>query len=118
LKEKSEQEDFDVAEMQVGNLGVDEVNCVIMDLLSLDDSSKTIALAELCLKRTAGNVFFSITFIAMPQEEGLLVFDLGLFQWKWDVMKMESDRAQLASMSRGCHSLGLFKCRQVRENGC
>jgi predicted ATPase len=91
LKEKSEQGDFDISEIEVGNLGVDEVDCVIMDLLSLDDSSKTIGLAEICLKRTAGNVFFLIAFIAMLQEEGLLVFNLGLFQWKWDVTKIESD---------------------------
>jgi predicted ATPase len=91
LKEKSEKEDFDISEIEVGNLGVDEVDCVIMDLLSLDDSSKTIGLAEICLKRTAGNVFFLIAFIAMLQEEGLLVFNLGSFQWKWDVTKIESD---------------------------
>jgi predicted ATPase len=91
LKEKSEQGDFDVSEIEVGNLGVDEVNCVIMDLLSLDDSSKTIGLAEICLQRTAGNVFFLIAFIAMLQEEGLLFFNLGLLKWKWDVTKIESD---------------------------
>ena len=51
LKEKSKQGYFDTSEMEVGNLDVDEVNCVIMDLLSLDDSSKTIGLAEICHKR-------------------------------------------------------------------
>ena len=91
LKENSEQGDFNISEIEVGNLGVDEVNCVIMDLLSLDDSSKTIGLAEICLKRTAGNVFFLIAFIAMLQEQGLLFFNLGLFQWKWDVTKIESE---------------------------
>ena len=85
LKEKSKHADFDISEIGVGNLGVDEVNCVIMDLLSLDDSSRTIGLAEICHKRTDGNAFLLIALIAMLHEEGLLVFNLGLLQWKWDV---------------------------------
>jgi predicted ATPase len=91
LKMKSKQVDFDLSEIEVGNLGVDEVNCVIMDLLSLDDSSKTIGLAEICHKRTVGNAFFLIAFIAMLREEGLLDFNLGLFKWTWDVTKIESE---------------------------
>jgi predicted ATPase len=91
LKEKSKQEDFDIAEIEIGNLGVDEVNSVVMDLLSLDYSCKTIGLAEICHKRTAGNVFFVIAFLAMLQEEELLDFNLGLFQWKWDATKIQSE---------------------------
>jgi predicted ATPase len=91
LKEKSKEEDFDISEIELGNLGVDEVNCVIMDLLSLDDSSKAIGLAEICHKRTLGNAFFLIAFIAMLREEGLLDFNLGLFKWVWDVTKIESE---------------------------
>jgi predicted ATPase len=90
LKERSKQEDFDIIEIEVGNLCVDEVNGVIMDLLSLDDSSKTIGLAEICLKRTDGRVFFLIAFIAMLEEEGLLDFNLGLFRWTWDETMIES----------------------------
>jgi predicted ATPase len=89
LRKKNKQQDFDISEIEVGNLGVNEVNCVIMDLLSLDDSSKTIELAAICHKRTAGNVFFLIAFIAMLQEEGLLAFNLGLFKWTWDKEKIE-----------------------------
>jgi predicted ATPase len=88
LKEKSHQEDFDLSEIEVGNLDVDEVNGVVMDLLSLDESSETIGLAEICHKRTVGNAFFLIAFISMLQEEGFLDFNLGLFEWKWDETKI------------------------------
>jgi hypothetical protein len=33
----------------------------------------------------------------MLEEEGLLVFNLGLFQWKWDVTKIESDTGALSN---------------------
>jgi hypothetical protein len=61
-KQKSKQGAFEISEIEVGNLGVDDSNCVIMDLLSPGDSSKTIGLAEICHQRLPAK--FSFIYIS------------------------------------------------------
>jgi hypothetical protein len=46
--------------MEFGNLNLTYSNAVIMDLLSIDDATRTIDLVEICYKRSEGNVFFLI----------------------------------------------------------
>ena len=57
------------------------------------DVQRTLPLAELCHKRTHGNVYFLLTFIRMIHEEDLLEFNLNVFQWRWDVAKIEHETA-------------------------
>eukprot|EP00957_Ditylum_brightwellii_P042795 3240286-Ditylum_brightwellii.AAC.1 len=75
--------------MELGNLGKEDVNQAIMSMLSIDDAPRTEGLASICYKRTLGNPFFLLEFVKLLEEEGLLYFHLGLFQWKWDEADIE-----------------------------
>eukprot|EP00957_Ditylum_brightwellii_P045836 3477327-Ditylum_brightwellii.AAC.1 len=79
--------------MELGNLGKEDVNRAIMTLLSIDKESQTEGLANICYKKTLGNPFFLLEFVKLLKEESLLHFHLGLFQWKWDEVEIESKTA-------------------------
>jgi predicted ATPase len=98
LRDKSLRDGFGVSEIEIGNLAVPELNQIIMSLLSIDDEFRTLELAELCHKRTQGNVFFFIIFVTMLHNEGLLEFGLGLFEWKWDVAEIEKRTSSTANV--------------------
>jgi predicted ATPase len=78
-------------ELQLGNLNLHAVKSVTMDLLSLDDTPESIELAELFHKRTLGNVFFLISFIAMLEEEGYLKYMLNTGTYNWDLEKIKNE---------------------------
>ena len=46
-------------------------------------------LAELVLRKTAGNAFFVVRFLRHLQRSGLLVFDRTLGSWTWDLPAIE-----------------------------
>ena len=87
-----------ITDIEIENLSVDHVNRVIMTLLSIDDGQETLVLAEICHRRTMGNIFFLLQFLIMLKEEQLLEFQLGLFKWKWDVETIESTTAATANV--------------------
>jgi predicted ATPase len=91
LQEKANKEEnlLIMREIQVGNLNLQGVKSVTMDLLSLDDTPTTVELAELCHKRTLGNVFFLISFLAMLEEEGFLKYSLHSGTYTWDLEKIK-----------------------------
>jgi histidine kinase len=64
-----------------------------MDLLAIDDEPHTQELAEVCHKRTLGNIFFLISFIAMLEEEAFLEFDLNLYKYTWDIGRIKTEAA-------------------------
>eukprot|EP00980_Cylindrotheca_fusiformis_P010936 scaffold2499_cov125-Cylindrotheca_fusiformis.AAC.27 len=90
LTDKKDSCRINLTSITVGSFKVAEVNKIVMALLSLDDESKTQALANLCFKRTNGNPFFLIEFMTMLVEEELLVFNIGLLKWIWDVKAIEN----------------------------
>jgi predicted ATPase len=100
LHEKSEQDNqlFHITEMQIGNLGLEAINQVLLALLGMDDESKTRGLAEICLTRTHGNVFFFIKFVNMLHERKLLEFNLGIWKWEWDESTIETNTASAANV--------------------
>ena len=87
-----------ITDIEIENLSVELVNRVIMTVLSIDDEQETLALAEICHRRTMGNVFFLLQFLIMLKEEQQLEFHLGLFKWKWDVETIESTTAATANV--------------------
>jgi len=95
LMEKKEASDklLQLTQIELDNLGENEVNRAIMALLSIDDATKTRELADICHKRTEGNPFFLVEFVKVLEEEGLLSFHLGLFRWKWDAAEIASKTA-------------------------
>jgi len=91
--QKQNNELLRLTQIELGNLGREEVNQVIMSMLSIDKHSKAEGLASICYKRTLGNPFFLLEFVKLLEEEGLLHFHLGLFQWKWDETEIGSRTA-------------------------
>jgi predicted ATPase len=69
-----------------------------MRLLSIDEPSETLGFADVCLKRTYGNVFSLLVFLEMLQTEGLLQYSLGKFKWSWDEQKILSATAATSNV--------------------
>ena len=82
---------FEVTEISVGNLDASVCEDILVHLLSVDPSPDTTRLAEICHKRTAGNAFHLLSYLAMLQEEELLEFNLGMFKWTWDCDRIEEE---------------------------
>jgi len=98
LRRKAGQDEFNLTEIEIGNLNTSQVNQIIMQLLSIDEPTKTLRLADICQKRSYGNVFSLLVFLEMLREEGLLHFNLGQFKWGWDEDKVLSETAVTANV--------------------
>eukprot|EP00980_Cylindrotheca_fusiformis_P027454 scaffold20461_cov117-Cylindrotheca_fusiformis.AAC.17 len=84
LQMKQTRCNFRITAIAVGSCDTDEVNKIIMAMMSIDDEERTRGLSEVCFKRTAGNPFFLIEFMIMLLEENLISYNLGLLKWIWD----------------------------------
>lgn len=91
LDAKKETSRFEVTFIELESLHVSETNQIVMALLSIDDPEYTKDLAGICYRRTRGNPFFLIEFVAMLVDEGLVSFNLGLLKWVWDKEKVENE---------------------------
>jgi len=90
--------DFEVTEVSVGNLDATICEEILVQLLSVDPSAETTSrLAEICHKRTAGNAFHLLAYLAMLQEQKLLQFNFerfnGQFEWTWNCDQIEQETA-------------------------
>lgn len=97
---KSRGDSFNMTEISLGNLSVHNVNQLLMALMSMDEevNPRTWELAELCHKRTLGNVFYLNTYIAMLHEKHLIQFDMLTFSWTWDVSVITHKTAASANV--------------------
>ena len=93
LREKHRDHQLHLTDIPVNNLSIENVNQIVMDLLSIDEPQRTMELSKICHKRSAGNVFHLLTFVKMLKAEGWLQFQVGLFKWTWDIAKIESETA-------------------------
>ena len=84
LNTKSEHFGFDLTELVISEFTVPEVNEILMELMSIDDDDRTLNLAVICHKRTAGNAFFLLQFIKQLWAMKLLSFSYGKFEFLWD----------------------------------
>jgi predicted ATPase len=73
-----------IARIALGNLEVEHVNQILVDLMS-SDVSKTLELAECVHRKTSGNAFFMVSFLRFLQEQDLVKFNFGSLKWTWDV---------------------------------
>ena len=80
---------FDMTEIEIGNLTVDQVNRIVMDLTSIDDPFQTLGLAKICHEKTLGNAFFAVYFLSMLSEHRLLSYNFGMMKWVWDEKEIE-----------------------------
>jgi predicted ATPase len=92
LKEKSKEKYFEMNELEIGNLDLDAVHTIIQGLLGMDgsDASKTWGLADVCHRKTLGNVFYLLQFMAMLKERQMLQFNFGIVSWTWDEKEIET----------------------------
>ena len=82
----SSQTDLEVSRMTVGDLELGATRQIVCDLLSLDDDSeRTQTLSEICQRKTHGNAFYLLQFLASLYEKGLLHFDWTAASWKWKI---------------------------------
>mmetsp|Transcript_42708 Transcript_42708/g.103293 ORF Transcript_42708/g.103293 Transcript_42708/m.103293 type:complete len:1107 (-) Transcript_42708:45-3365(-) len=90
LEEKKKKFQFSMAHIDLECCNEDDVNEIIMNMMSMNDADATSTLAKVCFKRTLGNPYFLIQFMMMLKEEGLISFNLGLVKWVWKEKEIEN----------------------------
>lgn len=88
LDEKQKIFEFDSTKIQVGDLQLEQVNEILVDLLQLP-SYRTSDLAEIIHRRTGGNAFFVLNFIDMLKNRKLVVYSKIEKCWVWDESEIE-----------------------------
>ncbi|MGE3457613.1 MAG: AAA family ATPase [Kofleriaceae bacterium] len=78
-----------VHEIQLGPIGVDDVAQLIGDAFS-QDATRTRPLAELVVRKTAGNPFFVRRLLHQLHADQLIRFEPRTRTWHWDVAELES----------------------------
>ncbi|KAG7343726.1 AAA ATPase domain containing protein [Nitzschia inconspicua] len=91
LLDKESKQLVRLMQIEVGRLLENDVNSIILDLLSMDSTPATIGLAKLCCRRTGGNAFFLLAFLRMLRDNGYLEYNFGLLSWTWDLEEIESE---------------------------
>jgi predicted ATPase len=82
-----------IRNIKVDNLDVETMSKWLGSLLGRNSDS-TRQLAEVTVKKTMGNVFYSVQFLESSQERGYLRFDAGNARWIWrigDVLSRSDD---------------------------
>eukprot|EP00980_Cylindrotheca_fusiformis_P004976 scaffold1054_cov124-Cylindrotheca_fusiformis.AAC.16 len=88
LEEKKAKFGFNITEVELVCCQLEDVNKILMAMMSIDDAEETRGLAEICYKRTLGNPFFLMEFMIMLQDGGLVSYDLFALKWIWDEKKI------------------------------
>ena len=81
---------FHLTKIKVANLDVDSVNCLVSDVTRMPNS-KTLELSKAVHQKTNGNAFFTIQFLKMLQDEGMLYWSTKQYAWEWNVDKILGD---------------------------
>ena len=89
LREASEEYNISIEEHTIGNLGVEDTYDLLCALLSVNGDKSAYDLARLCHRRTEGNPFFLFAFLRVLHRNEILEFNLGLFNWVWDMERAE-----------------------------
>lgn len=71
----------------LGDLGSDDVNALVADVLQ-QQKEKVTSLSDVVKEKTLGNPFHIISFLSALEREELLTFNFGTFKWTWDVEKI------------------------------
>jgi predicted ATPase len=109
LEAKSREKYFELTRIEIGNLDLEAVHAIIQELLGMDDSdlSKTWGLAHVCHRKTFGNVFFLLQFVAMLKDRQMLRFNFGTVSWTWDDNEID------ASTKASANVVDLLKIKMV-----
>lgn len=71
--------------IELGNLRLEAVHEMIVDVLSGGPSKHTKSLADVVYKKTLGNVFYLIQFLQQLAREDLLQYSTATNCWMWDL---------------------------------
>lgn len=87
--------DFTLTTITLDILTLDAVQPIVNDLLNLDehDNHITAPLAELCFRKTDGNVYFLLQYLKMLRKLDLIRFNYGSLKWEWDIGTLEASTA-------------------------
>jgi predicted ATPase len=102
--EKKIKYEFNITDIDLGDFNLVEVNQMIKSMLSIEEDQQIRGLANICFKRTLGNPFFLIEFMAMLEEDGLIEYNLGLLKWIWDdkkIVKATTSTANVTDLLQG-----------------
>ena len=89
LMEISDKYGFNTTEIVLDNLGVREVNEVLSDVLSTYHND-VLGLAEICYRKTNGNIFFLTQILKLIHDNHLLEYHIGLAKWVWKEAEIET----------------------------
>jgi histidine kinase len=78
--------------MTLHPLKSEHVQQMVADTLSME-STQVASLAELIIKKTGGNPFFTEEFIKSLYADELLTFDRAHSAWRWDVQKINAQNS-------------------------
>ena len=78
-----------VQEIVLTPLALDDVERLIADTLHAD-RKRVRPLTELVVEKSGGNPFFTIQFLTMLADEGLLAFDPDSSAWQWDMDRIRA----------------------------
>eukprot|EP00980_Cylindrotheca_fusiformis_P031803 scaffold27003_cov113-Cylindrotheca_fusiformis.AAC.1 len=98
LEEKKAKYGFNITEVELVCCQLEDVNKILMAMMSIDDAEETQGLAAICYKRTLGNPFFLTEFMKALQEEGLVSYDLFSLKWIWDEKKIADSTMSAANV--------------------
>ena len=106
---------YELTEIEVGNLGVNTCEDILVELLSTDPCEETRSLAEIVHKRTLGNAFHALAYLSMLQEEELITFNLGKLKWSWDTVLIEAETEAASNVAELMKSKVMKLPEEVRD---
>ena len=96
---------LEVSKLRVGNLSIEHLNAMLVDLLLSETLEHTLSLAQCIHSKTKGNVHFVIQFLKSLAYQSnlaahedyaiaqLLYFNIGSFKWCWDVDQIKLNQS-------------------------
>jgi predicted ATPase len=72
-----------IEKISLDNLTADDINAILADLLSADQS-ETRALTQRVWRKTGGNAFAVFHFLMALAKHEFLAYNIGLAKWIWD----------------------------------
>ncbi|KAL3934740.1 MAG: hypothetical protein SGBAC_009606 [Bacillariaceae sp.] len=98
LTEKRTSFFFNITDIEVECCNIEDVSEMISRMMDTDRNDEVKELAELCFRRTLGNPFFAIEFMAMLHREKLLKFNFGTMKWMWDMIVLQDATMSTANV--------------------
>lgn len=121
----SENKDFEMSQLHVSDLELEDIEKLLCDILQIDNSNNhnsVVSLSKLVKEKTLGNALFLRQYLNSLYARELLSFNFGSMSWEWDEqsIKLQTDtsdnvvallRADMNSLPKHCSQvlkLGAF----------